>query len=153
MFSSCCDSFIHSFCCIVFLYMIIPQYIFLFYCWRTLGLFPPVMNSDAMTILYMSLIEHGYLFIQPKNFFKLLYQFILLPAMCESYSCSTSSPTLGIVSLFHLNSSGDGIVVSLCGFQLHCSDEFDWIFKFFFVIWISLFVKYLSKYFALCLVR
>lgn len=82
------------------------------------------MNSDAMTVLALNMviyvIEHGYIFVQQNNFLKWLYQFILLPAMCESGSCSKVSPILGIVYLFHFGNSDNSIgylfVVLLCVF-------------------------------------
>ena len=88
-----------------------------------------------------------YLFSK-KSFFKWLFQFIHLPAVGESCSSSTSSPTLGIVSLFHFSNSDDRIVVSLCGFKLNFPNELDCIFKMFWLLKISFFVKRLSKYFA-----
>lgn len=52
-----------------------------------------------------------------------LCQTALLPAVCETCSCSTTLSTLGIVSLKILSHSGVCAVVVYCGFNLCYSDR------------------------------
>lgn len=57
-----------------------------------------------------------------KTFRKLLYNFTLLPATYESFHCSTSSPTLTVVSFFNFIHSSGCAIVSHYGFNLHFAD-------------------------------
>lgn len=82
--------------------MIISQYIFLFHCWWTFELFLAIMNSGAIAILVHVFDWTCSYICSAKSFLKWLYQFILLPAMFESCSCSKSSPPLVAVSLFFI---------------------------------------------------
>ena len=56
-------------------------------------------------------------------FSKWLHHFIFLPEKYENSSCFTSSPTSGIVSLFHFSHASEYGVVFHCGFSLHFLDD------------------------------
>lgn len=45
------------------------------------------------------------------------------PTVCESSVCSTSSPSLSIVSFLNFRHSGRWVVMSLCGFNLHLPND------------------------------
>lgn len=54
----------------------------------------------------MEFLDYRVMFDTVKLFSKvMLCQFTLLPAALESFSCSTSSPAIGIICLFHFSHS------------------------------------------------
>ena len=54
---------------------------------------------------------------------KWLHHFTFLPEEYENSSCFTSSPTSGIVSLFHFSHAGEYGVVFHCAFSLRFLDD------------------------------
>lgn len=91
-----------------------------------------------------------------KTFQKLLYNFTLPPATYESFHCSTSSPTLTVVSYFNfIHSSGCAIVSHM---DLICisliSDDVKHLFRlcvFIYKVSFSSFCSFLVRLFVLLL--
>lgn len=57
-----------------------------------------------------------------------IFHFILLFAVCESFSCFISSTTFGVIILFYFNQCSECKIVFHFGLNLYCSSDVELIF-------------------------
>lgn len=118
---------------IIFHWMVIPHFVYPFTCWRTFELFPVlvIMNKTTINIqvqvlcvftgveLLVSMVSTCLSHKKFIKFSKVTIHFVFPSLFCERSSYFTSSPTLGMVSLFSFSYSYTWDIESHCELNLY----------------------------------
>lgn len=109
-----------------------------------LGKYLEEEHLDHVSGIYLAFKETS------KLFSKVIVPFYTLAIRAQKVSCSTSSPTLGMVRFSNFGFSNRCVVASCCGFNLHflmIKDD-EHIFMCLFGIHVSSSMKFLFKFFS-----